>query len=148
MPKPAIGMFTVLVVIAGLGISGNANAQDSALTLPQAIERAKENYPAIKAAQLEVDKQEALKATAYELGTTSIYTGKEEVGNNAPGIQNKIGIGQSDIDVFGIPAKNNLANCRTQQALSGQKLTEYSLARDVSHRLVQCGLCKTTMAAI
>jgi cobalt-zinc-cadmium resistance protein CzcA len=81
---------------------------------------------------LEVDKQEALKATAYELGTTSIYTGKEEVGNNAPGIQNKIGIGQTDIDLFGIPAKSKLANSRTKQALSGQELTEYSLARDVS----------------
>lgn len=132
MPKTALGMFTVLVVIAGLGISGNANAQDSTITLPQAIERAKENYPAIKAAKLEVDKQEALKATAYELGTTSIYTGKEEVGNNAPGIQNKIGIGQTDIDLFGIPAKSKLANSRTKQALSGQELTEYSLARDVS----------------
>ncbi|MDP2060541.1 MAG: efflux RND transporter permease subunit, partial [Flavobacteriaceae bacterium] len=41
MPKTALGMFTVLVVIAGLGISGNANAQDSTITLPQAIERAK-----------------------------------------------------------------------------------------------------------
>lgn len=132
MPKPALGLFTALIVIASLGISGNANAQDSSLTLPQAIERAKENYPAIQAARLEVDKQKALKATAYELGITSIYTGKEEVGNNAPGIQNKIGIGQSDIDVFGIPAKSNLANSRTQQALSGQELTEYTLARDVS----------------
>ena len=47
-------MFTVLVVIAGLGISGNANAQDSTITLPQAIERAKENYPAIKAAKLKL----------------------------------------------------------------------------------------------
>jgi len=68
MPKTALGMFTVLVVIAGLGISGNANAQDSTITLPQAIERAKENYPAIKAAKLEVDKQEALKANGIRTG--------------------------------------------------------------------------------
>jgi len=132
LPKPAMGVFSVLFILVGLGISGNANAQDSSLTLPQAIERAKENYPTIKAAQLEVDKQEALKATAYQLGTTSIYTGKEEVGNGAPGIQNRIGVEQSDIDIFGIPAKSKLAKTRVRQAESGQRLTELSLTRDVS----------------
>ena len=132
LSKPAIGVFSVLFIMAGLGFSGNANAQDSSLTLPQAIERAKENYPTIKAAQLEVDKQEALKATAYQLGTTSIYTGKEEVGNGAPGIQNRIGVEQSDIDIFGIPAKSKLAKTRVRQAESGQRLTELSLTRDVS----------------
>jgi cobalt-zinc-cadmium resistance protein CzcA len=130
--KPAMGAFSILLIIAGLGIPKNSKAQFSSLTLPQAIERAKEKYPAIKAASLEVEKQKALKTTAYEFGTTSIFTGAEEVGNNAPGIQNKIGITQSDIDVFGIPAKTNLANSRTSQALSGQNLTEYALARDVS----------------
>ncbi len=131
LPKPAMGILTFLLLAVGLGVSGNAKAQDSSITLTQSIERAIENYPTIKAAQLEVEKQKVLKATSYELGTTSIYTGKEEVGNGAPGIQNKIGIGQSDIDIFGIPAKNNLADSRTQQAISGQYLTEYALARDV-----------------
>jgi cobalt-zinc-cadmium resistance protein CzcA len=131
LPKPAMGILTFLLLAVGLGFSGNAKAQDSSITLTQSIERAIEKYPTIKAAQLEVEKQKALKATSYELGTTSIYTGKEEVGNGAPGIQNKIGIGQSDIDIFGIPAKNNLADSRTQQAISGQYLTEYALARDV-----------------
>jgi len=132
LPKPAMGVFSILFIIAGLGISGNANAQDSSLTLPQAIVRAVENYPALKAASLEVEKQKALKATAYEFGTTSVYTSKEEVGNGVPGIQNKFGILQSDIDVLGIPAKSGLANSRTRQAVSGQNLTEYSVTRDVS----------------
>ncbi len=81
---------------------------------------------------MEVDKQKALKATAYDFGNTSIYTGKEEVGESAAGIQNKLGISQSDIDVFAIPAKSNLANSRTNKALSGQNLTEYALVRDLS----------------
>lgn len=132
LPKPAMGVFSILLLIGGLGLSGNANAQGSSLTLPQSIERAIENYPTIKAASLEVEKQKALKATAYELGTTSVYTSKEEVGNGLPGIQNKIGILQSGIDVFGIPAKSSLANSLMQQAVSGQNLTEYSVTRDVS----------------
>ncbi len=131
VPKPALGISLVFFIITGLGISQNANAQDSSITLTNAIGRALENYPSIKAAKLQVEKQKALKATAYDLGTTSIYTGKEEVGNNAIGIHNKIGIGQTNIDVFGIPAKTKLANARTQQAIAEQELTEVSLIRDI-----------------
>ena len=132
LPKPAVGVLAAMVVMFGLGFATMANAQDTSLSLPQAIDRAKENYPSIKAAGLEVDKQKALKSTAYQLGTTSVYTGKEEVGNNAPGIQNKIGVRQSDIDVFGIHAKSKLAESRTHKAISGKNLTEFSLTRDVS----------------
>ncbi|WP_346856881.1 CusA/CzcA family heavy metal efflux RND transporter [uncultured Draconibacterium sp.] len=132
IPKLNTAVLSVLFIVGGLMLSGNVNAQESSYTLNQAIERAKENYPSIKAAQLEVEKQKALKATAYDFGNTSIYTGKEEVGDNMPGVQNKIGIVQSDIDVFSIPAKNELVNARTQQAISAQNLTEYMLTRDVS----------------
>ncbi len=123
---PAIFIITLFI------FSGRVEAQDSPITLQQAIERAYEKYPSIKAASLEVDKQKALKATAYELGSTSIYTGKEEVSNNSLGIQNKIGIEQSNIDVFGIFAKSNLYNAKNQQVMSGMNLAEYALARDVS----------------
>ncbi len=131
-PKLNTAVLSVLFIVGGLMISGNVNAQDSSYTLNQAIETAKENYPSIKAAQLQVEKQKALKATAYDFGNTSVYTGKEEVGDNMPGIQNKIGIEQSGIDVFSIPAKKELANANTQQAISAQNLTEYMLIRDVS----------------
>ena len=132
LPKVATAVLSVLMIVTISALPNELQAQDSPINLQQAIERAKGIYPSVKAAQMEVDKQKALKATAYELGTTSIYTGKEEVGKNAPGIQNKIGIGQTGIDVFAIPAKTNLVNSRTNQALSGQNLTEYVLARDVS----------------
>jgi cobalt-zinc-cadmium resistance protein CzcA len=132
LPKQGTVVAAFLIFITGIGFSGNTTAQDSTLTLQQAIERAKESYPSIKAAQMEVDKQKALKSTAYELGSTSIYTGKEEVGSGFSGVHNKIGIEQTDIDVFSIPAKSKLAKVRTQQAESGQILTEYALIRDVS----------------
>ena len=105
--------------------------QTQVLTQQQAIERAKEIYPAIKAAQLEVDRQKALKVTAVDLGSTSVYTGKEEVGNGQPGINNHIGINQSEIDLLGIPAKSKLAKIRTRSAESGLGLTEASIVRNV-----------------
>ncbi|MDE5417634.1 CusA/CzcA family heavy metal efflux RND transporter [Labilibaculum sp. DW002] len=132
LPKVGTAVLAVLMIVTFSVLPNELSAQDSSINLQQAIERAKENYPSIKAAQMEVDKQKALKATSYDFGSTSIYTGKEEVGNGSAGVQNQLGIVQSDIDIFGIPAKNKLVSARTQQAESGQKLTEYSLARDVS----------------
>jgi len=132
IPVPNTAVITLLLIVGGVGFSGSLKAQTSNLSLQQAIVRAKENYPSIKAAQLNVDKQKALKATAYDFGNTSVYTGKEEVGNNQSGVYNQIGVGQTDIDVFGIPAKSNLANKRVEQAVSGQNLTGISLIRDVS----------------
>ena len=131
-PKLSPAVLSAVFVMVVFGMSGTLKAQDSTFTLQQAIVRAKENYPALKVAQLEIEKQEALKSTAYDLGSTSVYTGKEEMGNDLPGIQNQFGINQNDIDVFGVFSKNKLGNARLQLAYSGQNLTEYTLVRNVS----------------
>ncbi|MCU4164156.1 CusA/CzcA family heavy metal efflux RND transporter [Carboxylicivirga caseinilyticus] len=132
VPKLNTTVIAVLLIIVGIGASGTLKAQENSVTLEQAIERAKENYPSLKAASLDVEKQKALKATAYDLGNTSIYTGKEETGNGAVGIQNQIGITQSEIDLFGIPAKTKLNKSRTGLAVSKLELTENELVRNVS----------------
>lgn len=132
VPKLNTTVITILFIIGGLGISGELKAQENTVTLEQAITRAKENYPSLKAASLNVEKQKALKATAYDLGNTSIYTGKEETGNGAVGIQTQIGVTQSEIDLFGIPAKNKLNKSRTNLAISKLELTENELVRNVS----------------
>ena len=124
--KTAIAL---LLLLGGLTV--DVAAQVPVLTLQQALERAKENYPAIKAAQLEIERQDALKATAIDLGTTSVYTGKEEIGNGAPGINNQIGINQSEIDILGIVSKNKLAKSRSQKAISGLDLTEAMVAKNI-----------------
>ncbi len=124
--KTAIAL---LLLLGGLTV--DVAAQVPVLTLQQALERAKENYPAIKAAQLEIERQDALKSTAIDLGTTSVYTGKEEIGNEAPGINNQIGINQSEIDILGIVSKNKLAKSRSQKAISGLDLTEAMVAKNI-----------------
>ncbi|MDX9776206.1 MAG: efflux RND transporter permease subunit, partial [Petrimonas sp.] len=131
-PKLNTTVIILLFIIGGLGISGSLKAQENNVTLEQAIERAKENYPSLKAASLNVEKQKALKATAYDLGSTSIYTGKEETGNGEVGIQTQIGLAQSEIDLFGIPAKNKLNESRINLAESRLELTENELVRNVS----------------
>jgi cobalt-zinc-cadmium resistance protein CzcA len=131
LPKVNTAVLSVLFIFGALFFNIGAKAQDTTFTIQKAIERAKENYPAIKAASLGIEKQKALKSTAWNLGTTSIYTGKEEVGNGEIGIYNQIGIDQNDIDVFGIAAKSKQANARFRQANSILNLTEYMVVRDV-----------------
>ncbi len=125
-------MASFLFLFIGLSFSGNMKAQEVNVTLQQAIDSAKKNFPAIKAAQLEIERQEALKSTAFDLGSTSVFTGKEETGNGVPGIHNIVGFGQSDIDILGIFAKSRQAGERIEQANSGRELTEKTLERDVS----------------
>ncbi|WP_291857047.1 CusA/CzcA family heavy metal efflux RND transporter [Marinilabilia sp.] len=132
VPKLKTKVIALFLIVGGLGISGGLKAQENIVTLEQALERAKENYPSLKAASLNVEKQKALKATAYDLGNTSIYTGKEEIGNGSVGIQTEIGVSQTEIDLFGIPAKSKLNKSHTDLAVSKLELTEKQLVRNVS----------------
>ena len=128
--KPAV--ITLFLLFGGMFFTGNANAQTQTFTLQQAIGRAKDNYPAIKAAQLETNKQHVLKNTGLELGTTSISTGQKEMGHGSSGTRNHIGIAQKDINIWGISAKNKLSDENTQLALTNEVLTRKVLTRDVS----------------
>ncbi len=131
IPKLKPAVIVIILIFVGISFSGNVKAQNT-VTLHDAIERAKNNYPSIKAAQLEIDKQKALKRTAYDFGNTTIYTGKEEFGNGEIGIQNQIGISQSDIDIFGIAPKNKLIKERINNAEKAKRITKSLLAKQVS----------------
>ncbi|WP_298495477.1 CusA/CzcA family heavy metal efflux RND transporter [uncultured Algibacter sp.] len=113
----------------------NINAQQNSDVLPvismeEAVILSKENFPLLKQKKLEVTKQEQLKSTAYDFGTTQIFTGGEEV-NNGNGIYTTIGLGQSNIDVFGISAKKRLQEQRIQLAQKVFQLSELDLELEV-----------------
>ena len=71
---------TVAAIIAlSLILPINANAQQNSDSLPiitmeEAVKLSKENYPLLKQMQLEITKQEELKSTAYDFGTTQRTT--------------------------------------------------------------------------
>ena len=94
----------------------NSIAQEFELqpvSLQEAVEKAKANYPKLKAGRLKIDNQKALKKTAWNLGTTSIFTGGEELpdsGTGDEGIYTTIGVQQQNIDFFSIGAKNKVQN--------------------------------------
>ncbi len=122
----------VIIAVGLFVFPHEIKAQTRVLNLDQAIELAIQNYPSIEAAKLKIQKQEALKATAGDLGKTSVFTSAEEVGNGMTGVKTNIGIGQSDIDVFGIAAKVNLNESNIKLAEAGLNLTTKELVKDVS----------------
>ncbi|AFL79543.1 heavy metal efflux pump, cobalt-zinc-cadmium [Aequorivita sublithincola DSM 14238] len=106
--------------------------QDSipVISLEEAVKISKENYPMLKASQLEIQKQQALKSSAYNFGTTDIFTGGEEI-NEEKGIYTTIGIGQSNINIFGIGAKRNLQEKRIALAEASFGLSEIQVEKEV-----------------
>ena len=92
------------------------------LSLEQAVKKAMDNYPAIKAAQLEIESQQALRKTAWEIGDTKVFIGKEEVGNGADGITTKFGVSQ-EFDLLGIPSRLKLQKENEQLAEQTAELT-------------------------
>ncbi|AIM61999.1 multidrug transporter AcrB [Cellulophaga lytica] len=141
--KPNKKLVTATAVFLLLfGFSAQSNAQEKNDTIPEislqeAIKLSKSNYPLLKQKQLEITKQEQLKATAYDFGTTQIFTGGEEI-DNGNGIYTTIGIGQSNIDVFGIGSKKKLQEQRIQLAQKAFQLSELELELEVKKAWSKC----------
>lgn len=102
------------------------------ITLEQARERSVKNYPKIKSAGLEIESQETLKKTAWNLGTTTIYTGGEEIGNGLNGIYTTIGIKQQQIDVLSIVPKLKLQQAQVTLAENALNLSVIEVELEAS----------------
>ncbi len=140
--RPNTNTLRVLIVCGGLaGIllsaASTVKAQSQPLdklqtiTLEQARERAVKNYPRIQSARLEIESQEALKKTAWDIGRTTFFTGKEEAGNGSSGVQSQ-GIQQRQIDVFGIAPRLQLQKERVTLAENALNLSVIEVEREVS----------------
>ncbi len=101
------------------------------LDLRKAQALALKNYPALKAGQINIERQKAMRASAIDLGETSIFTGAEEVGQTV-GVRNIIGVEQSAIDLLGIPARSRLVISNIDLAQAQYELTKADLLRQVS----------------
>ncbi|WP_103072006.1 CusA/CzcA family heavy metal efflux RND transporter [Aquimarina sediminis] len=111
---------------------GVTRAQQSSVSMEEAVAIAIENYPSLKVAKLSVEKEKVLKTTAWDLGTTRLFTAGEEIGNNSDdAAYTTIGIGQNNIDVFGIAPKNKLAKENIKLAETNIELSMLDLKRKV-----------------
>ncbi|WP_299183375.1 CusA/CzcA family heavy metal efflux RND transporter [uncultured Aquimarina sp.] len=138
--KKTITAAATLVFAFALPTQINAQQEMDTLpkiTLQEAVKLSKTNYPLLTQKQLEITKQERLKATAYDFGTTKIFTGGEEI-NDDNGIYTTIGIGQSNIDIFGIGAKRQLQRQRIELAQKAYQLSELELELEVKKAWTYC----------
>ena len=134
-----ISQVTMILLLIGFGTLipvNNAEAQSvndlPEISLDSAVKKAVDNYPSLKAAQLEVKNNEQLKKTSWDIGNTEISTGAEELGNNtSDGVYNIFTVTQT-FDVFGIAAKNKVATAKVDIAKTKQNLTAIEVKKEVS----------------
>jgi cobalt-zinc-cadmium resistance protein CzcA len=131
--KKFVTATAIIVFMFLLPITGNAQQVSNSLpivSMQEAVKMSKENYPSLKQRQLEIDKQQQLKGTAFDFGSTQIFTGGEEI-KDGSGIYTAIGVGQSNINVFGISPKRKLQEQRIQLAQKAFQLSELELELEV-----------------
>jgi cobalt-zinc-cadmium resistance protein CzcA len=129
----------LLVFLLGFGI---LQAQNKTVSIEEAVTLAIKNHPSIEAANLSVAKGEALKGTAWDFGNTRFFTSAEEVGHNNIPDYTTFGIGQSNIDVFGIASKKKLSNAAIKVTESSFELTILKLKKEVKLNWVKSYVSK------
>lgn len=127
-------LFAMLILLsAAAAAQAQSPSPDNlqTISLEQAKALAVENFPKIQAARLDIENQQALKKTAWDLGNTTIFGGGEEIGNGE-GVYTQIGIQQRQIDVFGIAPRLKLQQERTALAENVFNLSVIEVDREVS----------------
>ncbi|PTQ87327.1 CusA/CzcA family heavy metal efflux RND transporter [Nitrosomonas ureae] len=143
LKRPDTNVLFILIVCGGLlsillGTASTVNAQSQpidslqTITLEQAKELAVQNFPKIQAARLEIENQEVQKKTAWDLGSTSIFTGAEKIGYTPETTYMNVGIKQSNINIFGVIPKLELQKERVALAEKALNLSVIEVEREVS----------------
>ncbi|MCM5662514.1 CusA/CzcA family heavy metal efflux RND transporter [Galbibacter mesophilus] len=132
-PKFATAMAVVCLLFTSAFAKAQQVPQNDSLpiiSLEKAVTISKENYPLLKTKQLEIQRQTALKGTAYDFGNTQVFTGGEEI-SDGQGIYTLVGLGQQNINLFGIGAKKRLQKQRIALAETALDLSELQVEQEV-----------------
>ena len=132
--KKSQAIIPVLLLVGGFLSSGNLSAQNNpiaqTLTLDEAIAMARENYPTLKEGQAFIDREQALKGTSFDLGSTFLYAGREDQGLNQGNLRT-FGVQQGNIDLLSGFSKSRFYKERTKLGEKFYDLSEQQLLRDV-----------------
>ena len=123
------GAALFLILIFGLSFAPDIRAQSAVerpLTLEEARMRVLQSYPSMEMARLEVERQKSLRRSAWQMGSTGLYTGKEEAGKGSAAVYNTIGIQQQGMAPFVIGPGLKLRDAQT--ALAGESLNLQGLS--------------------
>ncbi|QDO94717.1 CusA/CzcA family heavy metal efflux RND transporter [Formosa sediminum] len=127
---PAIAILVLSFGVPQTGYAQQLPIQGQELSMAEAVHISKTQYPLLKQKALAIDKEEAVKKTAFDLGTTKLYTGGEEL-RDGVGVYTTFNMSQNEIDIFSIGAKKQLQNQRIMLAERAYELSELQLALEV-----------------
>ncbi|MEX1122021.1 MAG: CusA/CzcA family heavy metal efflux RND transporter, partial [Balneolales bacterium] len=129
-PSKVAGIVMLLCIISLPAFAQNTASDSLRLSQEEAVQRALERYPDIRAADLAVDRELALSKTAFEPSPTRLYISEEEVGGGSSGIES-FGIQQE----FEFPLKSirkaQMGRARTDRAEAKRNLTRTQFKREV-----------------
>lgn len=147
---PNVATVIIAIVVVLVGSNDKALSQDKIeleqyeqITLQEATEIAKQNYPLMKISNLKVEKANKQKKKAINFGTTQIFTGVEERGNGLEGVESVIGLSQNNIDLFGSFARGDYYSKNSELAEANKALTELELEKLVAKRWVNLNHAKS-----
>ncbi|MBG49699.1 MAG: CusA/CzcA family heavy metal efflux RND transporter [Pseudozobellia sp.] len=133
VPAPTKATVLSLLLFSCLTWGYGQNSPNDSLPrigLGEATRLALKNYPTLQTGKLEVEKQNSLKGSAYDFGKTQFFTGGEEILGNQ-GVYTNLGIGQQNIDLFGIATKKRLQKQRIALAKTALNLSELEIEMKV-----------------
>jgi cobalt-zinc-cadmium resistance protein CzcA len=116
-------MKKVFFLILSLSLELGLNAQ-VAISLEDALARSERLSPGLKASLINIEQEEALKGSAWQLGNTGLFTAGEEMNAQGQGVRTTIGFSQQNMRVFAIAPALALQNENVQLAE-----IDYSLRR-------------------
>ncbi len=124
------GTFVLLCMISVPVFAQNTPSDSLKLSQEEAVQRALEQYPDIRAANLAVDRESVLSKTAFEPSPTRLYFSEGEVGDGSSGIKS-FGIEQEFEFPLQSIRKVQVGRARTDRAESNRNLTRTQLKREV-----------------
>ncbi len=131
--KAVMATFLMLVLPFSLRAQATQTMQNEQdISLEQALERARNNYPSLKQAAYGVAQQKALRQSAYNFGSTQISSGGEEIGTDGRGVYTPVMFSQQNIDVFGMHSKAKYFEQAGKTAEAFQQLQWQNLKKRVS----------------
>jgi cobalt-zinc-cadmium resistance protein CzcA len=140
---------TAILIIGFVFVSSHSfvfaqnNSEQKKISMNEAIEIAKQNYPLMKISKLQIEKANKQQKKSINFGTTQIFTGVEERGNGSEGVQSIIGVSQNNIDIFGSFARGDYYSRNKELAEASMNLTELELEKIVARRWVGLNYAKS-----
>ena len=126
--KAKVSRGSTFVILLVVGLSYSTQAQNRPIALDKAISIALNNHPNIKAAALDLEKNQSLQNLKYNLGTTDIAYQGDGLFDTRFGQQvNQIGIVQNFPSRSVTKAQNKLQDAYVSQSSTQKQITENEL---------------------